>query len=153
MAFRPDGAKPLSGILLIGPLGTNFSEILIEIHISSFKKTHLKMSSAKCRPSGLGLNVIILVSKRGQSSPYHGLPHWLHTWRPMFCRQHFANAFSRMKNVFWIILHWCVFLRGQLTVFSIGSGNGLFLFGNKPLFDSVKTMINNCIWHSQATVI
>ena len=33
------------GILLIGPLGTNFSEILIEIHTFSFKKMHLKMSS------------------------------------------------------------------------------------------------------------
>ena len=33
-------------ILLIGPLGTNFSEILIEIHTFSFKKFHLKMSSA-----------------------------------------------------------------------------------------------------------
>ena len=33
-------------ILLIWPLGINFSEIFIEIHISSFKKMHLKMSSA-----------------------------------------------------------------------------------------------------------
>ena len=45
-----------AGILLIGPLGTNFSEILIEIHIFSFKKMHLKMSSAKWRLFGLGLN-------------------------------------------------------------------------------------------------
>ena len=35
------------GILLIGPLGTNFREILIEIHTVSFKKMHLKMSSGK----------------------------------------------------------------------------------------------------------
>ena len=47
-----------AGILWIGPLGTNFSEIFIEIHMSSFKKMHWKMSSAKCRPSCLGLNVI-----------------------------------------------------------------------------------------------
>ena len=33
------------GILLIWPLGTNFSEILIEIHSFSFMKMHLKMSS------------------------------------------------------------------------------------------------------------
>ena len=33
------------GLLLIGPLGTNFSEILIEIRAFSFKKTHLKTSS------------------------------------------------------------------------------------------------------------
>ena len=45
-----------AGILLIGPLGTNFSEILIEIHSFSFKKMHLKMSSARRRPFCLSLN-------------------------------------------------------------------------------------------------
>ena len=43
-------------ILLIRPLGTNFSEILIGIQMLSFKKMHLKMSSAKWRPFCLGLN-------------------------------------------------------------------------------------------------
>ena len=47
------------GILLIGPLGTNFSEILNEIYTFSFKKMHLKMSSGKWRPFCLGLNVLI----------------------------------------------------------------------------------------------
>ena len=49
-----------AGILLIGPLGTNFSEILIEMQTFSFKKTHLKMSSGKSRPFCLGLNVLSL---------------------------------------------------------------------------------------------
>ena len=48
------------GILLIGPLGTNFSEMLIEIHTFSFKKIHLKMSSGNWRPFCLGLNVLTL---------------------------------------------------------------------------------------------
>ena len=48
-----------AGILLIGPLGTNFSEILIEIKTFSFKKMRLKMSSAKWRPFCLGLNVLM----------------------------------------------------------------------------------------------
>ena len=48
-----------AGILLIRPLGTNFSEILIEILIFSFKKMRLKVSSAKRRPFCLGLNVLI----------------------------------------------------------------------------------------------
>ena len=39
-----------AGLLLIAPLGTNFSEILIEINTFSFKKMHLKMSSGKWRP-------------------------------------------------------------------------------------------------------
>ena len=47
-----------AGILLIWPLGTNFSEILIEIHTFSFKKMHLKMSSAKQWPFCLSLNVL-----------------------------------------------------------------------------------------------
>ena len=46
------------GILLIGPLGTNISEILSEIHTFSFKKMHFKTSSAKWRPFCLGLNVL-----------------------------------------------------------------------------------------------
>ena len=45
-----------AGILLIGPLGTNFSEILIGIQTFSFKKMHLKTSSATWRLFGLGLN-------------------------------------------------------------------------------------------------
>ena len=48
------------GILLIGPLGTNFSEILIEIYTFSFKTTHLKMPSGKWRPFCLGLIVLTL---------------------------------------------------------------------------------------------
>ena len=48
-----------AGILLIWTLGTNFSEILREIHVFSFKKIHLKMSSVKWRPFCLGLNVLI----------------------------------------------------------------------------------------------
>ena len=47
-----------AGILLIEPLGTNFSEILIGIQIFSFKKMRLKMPSAKWRPFCLGLNVL-----------------------------------------------------------------------------------------------
>ena len=47
-----------TGILLIGPIGTNFSEILIEIYIFSFEKIHLKMSHGKWRPFCLGLNVL-----------------------------------------------------------------------------------------------
>ena len=44
------------GILLIRPLGTNFSEFLVEILIFSFKKMRLKVLSAKRRPFCLGLN-------------------------------------------------------------------------------------------------
>ena len=39
-----------AGILLIRPLGTNFSEISIGTQTFSFKKMHLKISSAKWHP-------------------------------------------------------------------------------------------------------
>ena len=45
-----------AGMLLIGNLGTNYSETLSEIHAFSFKKIRLKTSSAKWRPFCLGLN-------------------------------------------------------------------------------------------------
>ena len=48
-------------ILLIGPLGTNFSGILIEIHTFSMKKMRLKMSSAKCCSFCHGLNVLTIL--------------------------------------------------------------------------------------------
>ena len=47
-----------AGILLTGHIWTKFSEILIKIHTSSFKKMHLKMSSGKWRLFRLGLNVL-----------------------------------------------------------------------------------------------
>ena len=49
-----------AGLLLIGPLGTNFNEISIDIHIFSIKKIHLKMLSAKWHSFCLGLNVSTL---------------------------------------------------------------------------------------------
>ena len=65
-----------AGILLIGPLGTNFSEILIEIHTFSFKKMHLKMSSGKWHPFCLGLNMLnatmadVVIRSHFQLKPY-----------------------------------------------------------------------------------
>ena len=47
-----------AGILLIGPSGANFNEILIEIHVFLFKRMHLNISSRKWRPVCLGVNVL-----------------------------------------------------------------------------------------------
>ena len=44
--------------LLIGPLETNFTGILIQIITFSFSKMHFKMSSRKWWPFCLGLNVL-----------------------------------------------------------------------------------------------
>ena len=47
-----------AGILLIGALEINVSEILIEICTFSWKKMLFKMSCGKMRPSCIGLNVL-----------------------------------------------------------------------------------------------
>ena len=67
-----------AGILLIWPLGKNFSEILIEILTFSFKKMHLKVSSAKRRPFCLGLNVLTSLLFR-PAMPY-GVMHLDQYW-------------------------------------------------------------------------
>ena len=60
---RQDITWTNDGILLIGPLATNFSEIFSKIHKFSFKKMHWKTSSAKWRPFCLGLNVLKSLTK------------------------------------------------------------------------------------------
>ena len=69
-----------AGILLIGPLGTNFSEILIGIQAFSFTKMHFKMLSAKWRPFCLSPNVLTLNMQNTfekdlliQQIQYHGI--------------------------------------------------------------------------------
>ena len=47
-----------AGILLIGPLWTHFSEIVIEIYKFSFTKKHFKLLSPKWQPFCLGLHVL-----------------------------------------------------------------------------------------------
>ena len=60
------------GILLIGPLGTNFNEFLIGIQIFPFQTMYSKMSSVKWHPFCLGLNV--LTTKTGYAKyTWHGL--------------------------------------------------------------------------------
>ena len=46
-------------ILLIWPLGTKFSEIIIKLHTFSYMKMHLKLSSAEWRWFRLGLHDLI----------------------------------------------------------------------------------------------
>ena len=57
------------GLLSIGPLGSNFSEILIKIPNFSFTKMHLKISSAKWRPFCPGaMSWTAIISWRGLKS-------------------------------------------------------------------------------------
>ena len=69
-----------AGILLFGPLGTIFSEIVSEIYTFSLKKMHLKMASGKWRPCCLGLNVLIHVEFSQQLSTLISLVKWVPSW-------------------------------------------------------------------------
>ena len=63
-----------AGFFLIGPLGTNISDILIRIHTFSLKKMHLKILPGKWWPFCLGINVLmsILTSLSPSLSPCLG---------------------------------------------------------------------------------
>ena len=58
-----------AGILSIGPLRTNFSEILIETLAFSSKKMRLKVSSAKWRQFCLGLNELTGITAAQKGHP------------------------------------------------------------------------------------
>ena len=83
------------GILLIGPLGTNFSEILTGIQAFSFKKMHMKMSSAKWRPFCLGLNVLNMHT-------YSDLA-LSHAFHPAFSRRSCAPFLIQLQPIMCII--------------------------------------------------
>ena len=88
-------------ILLIGPLGTNFSEIIIGIQTLSFKKICLKMSSAKWHPFCLGLNV---------------LTHWGQKKMAAIWQMLFSNSFcNEMFVLFQLKFHWNLFPWVQST--------------------------------------
>ena len=109
-----------AGILLIGPLGTNFNEILIGIQTFSFKKMHLKMSFAKWRPFSLGHNELMQHMEAAHwNHEMSWCPichHWWH-WRfvmmttssaPLLTKlvswQHFGfNSFDARGGIFWLI--------------------------------------------------
>ena len=87
-----------AGILLIGSLGTNFSENLIGTQTFSFKEMHLNMSSAKWRPSYLGLNVLngSMLVKGGFAGATIHLNHiWLRT----------DGIFKHTSGWIWIRIH------------------------------------------------
>ena len=73
-----------AGILLIRPLGTNFSEFLVEIITFSFKKMRLKVSSAKRRPFCLGLNELNWIRALLMHESINWIntdpAYWLDTW-------------------------------------------------------------------------
>ena len=94
-------------ILLIGPLGTNFSEILIEIYTFSLKKIHLKMSFGKCQPFCFGLNesIAFIVDNAGVHNKNTFSLSIIPNARFNTFADDILNAFSCMIMVFWFKFH------------------------------------------------
>ena len=86
-------------ILLIGPLGTNFSEILVEICTFSVKKMHFKMSSGKWLSFSLGLNVLITMVS-SSAVTIHVTPQGNYTaMLTSYCQQHVNRHIKDLKFV------------------------------------------------------
>ena len=97
-----------AGKVSIGPLETNFSEILIRIQTFSFRKMHLKMSFAKWRPFSHCHNVFRLHVLCNDLSI---LPHWYYHDRFAILNvslqpwwRHQMETFSALLAL--SILHW-----------------------------------------------
>ena len=78
------------GILLIGHLGTHFSEIIFEMQISLLKKIRLNLSSAKCCQFRFGLTVLRMI-----------VHHWFMWMIP--CRSGMTEVVKVVSNA--IIIH------------------------------------------------
>ena len=105
-----------AGILLIGPLGTNFSEIPIENDTFSFKKIHLKMSSAKWRPFCLGLHVLKLLPL-----PWHARVFGQTIYLSYRKRAELRRYMNQLKAVGWDSLEMYVFsYHKSFRVFTVG---------------------------------
>ena len=102
-----------AGFLSIGPLRTYFNENLIKIQQFSLKKMHVKMSSAKWRPSCLGLNELNLPEELPNLSRLNELgQHWFRLMACcLFCAKQLSKPIQTFVNwkqtsaIFWFKLH------------------------------------------------
>ena len=82
-------------ILSVGPLGINFSEILMEIRTFSFKKMRSKMSSAKWWSSCLGLNVLMQLCRDVERLSHRGSNH-----------SFVIDEFTFSRTISPLVFHW-----------------------------------------------
>ena len=123
-----------AGILLIGPLETNFIEILIGIQTFSFKKMHLKMSSATWHPFCLGLNVLNM---------HTTLTHWGQEKMAAIFQTIFSKLILLNENV-WIFIKISLMFVPTDPINDIPAPLQIMPFGqtaNKPLFELKRWLI------------
>ena len=149
--LSPDGCQGIiwtnAGILLIGPLGTNFSEILIEVLTYSFKKMRLNVSSAKWRPFCRGLYVLNMVGKsmqphglgptptvafKGTLSPsLLNLWNWFNTAWPVIMTRILGSVLN--KKTF----NWCWLNSSKANITQV----------EKTWWNKLLLMVSNCLRH------
>ena len=86
-----------AGMLLIGPLETNFSEILIEFHTFLFKKMHLKMSSFENDSHFVWALMCYLSESRKWQDELIAVKAWIHELVFAF---HVTSRFNELAFVF-----------------------------------------------------
>ena len=118
-----------AGILLIGPLGTKISEILIEIHTFLFKKMHLIITSGKGQPFCIGLNIL---------THWHQAITWINLHSS--AKVHGTFTIGNVQDIYLpIITH--IRLQSQFSVLLFFPDNSFCFIHNFVL------AINICIWH------
>ena len=118
-------------ILLIRPLGINFSEIVIGIELFSFTKMHLKLSFVKWPPLCLGLNVLI---RQRQSNSYIYKCHFIR-----------SLALCVLPSTCWgCIKRVSIFFRGNTFLFKLTIGlyfNEISKWSSDKTSPLVKAMV------------
>ena len=130
-----------TGILLIWPLGTNFSEMLIEIHTFSFNKMHVKMLSAKRRPFCLGLNVLTW----GSTYWYDDI--FILRWSPVLCTyfctikclEDWCYQTTQELHIYYVFIH--IFIKMEFWTTFIK-----FKTKKTRLLPFSKTTVKRIIW-------
>ena len=92
-----------AGLLSIGPLGSKFSKIRMKIHFFSFKKMHLKTSSAKWGPFCPGEDELMLIKVNLLSSHSPSIIWALHTYqviRRTFLGKTCCSDISKFKRFY-----------------------------------------------------
>ena len=90
-----------AGILLIGPLGTNFSEILIEINYIFIQENAFENVVWKMAAICLGLNVL---THSGLVLPYGSTDvgqHWLSWWLTAWPSHYWNQCWLIVRDVLW----------------------------------------------------
>ena len=119
IGLLPDQCQAITwtnaGILLIGPMGTNFSEILIKIHTFSSKKMHLETLSAKRQPFCLGLNVLMSAWSIKSTHQINSISQHRDIWEQHWAWFHRCWMFGRSAH---IICLWGMKICGRILWYS-----------------------------------